>query len=429
MSGFLGRLFPAWAGPDAKIKRAIAFIQGAEFNEARWVLEDLDHPEAPALMVEAKAGLVGANLAEAQAQYAAGDRIGGEAHLALAREFGATSEQCRVARRLGRADAPAPKVEAPPPVEQVGDDPLWSLPPEDPRLRYAVLVESYPEDLRERLIELGPDFATAVLKIDDGHAADAQKGLTAFIEQDPVVRYERARAALAAGQLPAAASDLLTFGDALGHRRIGATHTAVLLGQVLLSLHRAEEALEPIKNCRKQTTNPGDQHALDAMRAHLLTSLGRLDEADTLATHLVRTAPRDMGVTRLLAQIRIAKGERGQAMGILEDGLNRCCSSPGKCGNQPLDILAVRALARLYLEDRIEPDRSRELLSDLSRHVQEPGWEDRYVAALSARNEGQPHLTDMVQRLRVNLAPKDRRHQLLSKAFSDIPTPSEPIRE
>ena len=58
---------------------------------------------------------------------------------------------------------PAPK---PVPVaddQPAGDDPIWSLPPDDPRLRFALLIERYPEHLRARMLELGADFAAAAM--------------------------------------------------------------------------------------------------------------------------------------------------------------------------------------------------------------------------------------------------------------------------
>ena len=211
--------------------------------------------------------------------------------------------------------------------------------------------------------------------------------------------------------------DLLSFGEQVGHQRIGNTHTAVLLAQILVGQGRAEEAVSPVEQARAQASTPADVHALDGTMAQLLTVLGRLEEADTLATQLVRTAPRDMSIVRLLAQIREAIGQRQQAMAILEDGLNRCCSSPGKCGNQPLDVAAVRHLVRMYLEDRVAPERTQELLSDLRKHVRQPGWEDAFISALLSRNEGQPHLREMVGRLRSNLPDQDPRLERLTTAF------------
>ena len=38
-----------------------------------------------------------------------------------------------------------------------GDDPIWSLPPDDPRLQYALHLETYPVEVRERLIPLGQE--------------------------------------------------------------------------------------------------------------------------------------------------------------------------------------------------------------------------------------------------------------------------------
>lgn len=415
----LGRIFPAFLGPEAKIDQAKAALDKGEFNDARWILGEVQHPEAESLLAQALAGLVEMNLEEARARYSSGDRAGAEEHLGIAREFGATSEQLRGARKAGRADMPAPppKKQVEPTDKPVGEDPLWSLPPTDPRLRYALTVETYPESLRERLVALGPEFAAAVLRIDDGDAASAVTALTAFVHTDPVARYERARAALAAEQRPAAASDLLAFGDAVGHQQIGQTHTLILLSQVLISLGRAEEALERVD----LELEKDDRIGLRIMAAHLLFVLGRDEEADEAATQLLREASRDMGLVRLLARIRVRRGERISAMGILEDGLNRCCSAPGKCGSQPLDLEAVRLLVQLYLEDRIEPGRVAELLRDLQRHVSRPGWEDAYIAALVARNEGHPGLEEQVAKLGNGLKPGHPGLARLKSAFGYSP--------
>ncbi len=418
MSGILGRLFPGWAGPEAKLSRARSLIDSGQHNEARWMLEGLNHPDADLLLEQAREGLVLANLEEARARYSSGDRPGAEEHLELARQFGATSDQLRSARRIGKQEAPRPETPAEPvALKTEGDDPLWSLPPDDPRLQYAVTVETYPQELRARLIDLGPEFAAAVRRIDTGHPDAAFEAIGPFVSRDPVARYERARAALAAGKGPAAASDLLSFGDQVGHQRIGTTHTAVLLSQVLVGLGRAEDALGPVQSARESASTPADVHALDGTRAQLLTVLNRLEEANTLATQLVRTAPRDMSIVRLLAQIREGLGERIQAMSILEDGLNRCCSSPGKCSNQPLDVAAVRHLVRMYLEDRVEPKRTEELLGDLRLHVKKPTWEDGFISALLARNEGQPQLDEMVSRLRSSISDGDPRQDWIGDAF------------
>ena len=151
--GFLGKLFGT--DPESKLNRARKFLDTGEYHEARWVLEGLEHPEAAPLMEAARSGLVEANLEEGRARYSSGDREGAEEHLALARTFGATAEQLRQARRIGREAMPKPKPKRTAAAEgPVGDDPIWSLPPDDPRLRYALMVETYPAHLRERLMAL-----------------------------------------------------------------------------------------------------------------------------------------------------------------------------------------------------------------------------------------------------------------------------------
>ena len=414
--GFFGKLFGT--DPESKIIKARRFLDTGEFHEARWVLEGLEHPEAEPLLSKAMAGLVEANLEEGRARYSSGDREGAEEHLALARTFGASAEQLRQARRQGRDAMPKPKPKAEPATEgPVGDDPIWSLPPDDPRLRYALMVETYPAHLRERLMALGPGFAEAALLTESGQPERALQALSSHANADDVARYERARAAIAAGELPAAASDLLRFGEVFGHQAIGSNHTAIMMVQVLTSLGRAEEALGHVLASLREAKVPSESVMLRGAEAQLLFVLGRDEEADTKATALLRDSSRDMSLVKLLSRIRQRRGMRISAMAVLEDGLNRCCSAPGKCGSQPLDLEAVRMLAALYLEDRIEPKRVDELLRDLEKHRRQPVWHDAYIAALKARNEGLPTLNGQVQQLARTLKPGDPRMNLLVEAF------------
>ena len=416
--GFFGKLFGT--DPQSKMDKAARLISDSEFHEARWLLEGLDHPQAGDLMKAALSGLVTANLEEGRARYSSGDRDGAEEHLSLAREFGATPEQLRTARRMGREAMPKPKVKQTPADEgPIGDDPIWSLPPEDPRLRYALMVEAYPEHLRERLLSLGPDFAEAALLTENGKPEEAVKALTKHVGQDDVARYERARAAIAAGEYPAAASDLLHFGDNIGHQRIGSNHTAMMMVQVLSGLGRSEEALSHIVNELSKSENPNEQIMLRSAEAQLLFVLERDEEADSKTSSLLRDASRDMSLVKLLSRIRKRRGHRVSAMAVLEDGLNRCCSAPGKCGSQPLDLEAVRMLLVLYLEDKLEPGRVKELIRDLDKHRKKPVWDDGYISALQSRNGADPQLGRQVRQLAGTLKPGDPRIAVLKNSFPE----------
>jgi hypothetical protein len=152
--------------------------------------------------------------------------------------------------------------------------------------------------------------------------------------------------------------------------------------------------------------------------ASLLFMLGRDEEADTKATALLRNESRDMGLVKLLSQIRKRRGQRVNAMAMLEDGLNRCCSAPGKCGSQPLDVEAVRMLIVMYLEDNIEAGRVDELLADLEKHSKQPTWDDGYISALQARNTADPRLKDQVMNLSRGLQAQDPRLGVLKASFS-----------
>ena len=105
------------------------------------------------------------------------------------------------------------------------------------------------------------------------------------------------------------------------------------------------------------------------------------------------------------------------AAAVLESSLQRCCT-PGKCGSQPMDVASVRMLARLYLEDRVAPERTNELLQDLKKHVQSPTWEDQYISALHARNSAQPFAPQLANQLLRQLSPNDPRRGWVERAFS-----------
>jgi len=421
--GFLARLFGT--DPEGRIARARKLIERQQWGEARRELEDLDHPDAESLLSEANDHLVSMNLDEALARIHAGEPEGAQEHLELARVFGATSDQLRAVRRAAReaaeaeaeAEAERKLAEEAASVPE-GNDPLWSLPPDDPRLRYALLLESWPESLRERLAGLGPDYARAVMMLEDGDADAAREALSPFVSDEPAARFDRARAALAAGNAMLAASDLATFGDKVGHQLIGQTHTAVLLAQLWARNGRAEQALEMVDETRKTDTGL----ALAGTRLSLLEAMGRHVDAASGAEQLLRTAPKDQGLYRLLARCRMRQDDRVGAAGALEASLAKTCSSPGKCGNQAYDVEAARMLAILYLEDQQHPERVDELVGEIRANAQQPAWEDGYIQGLLARNEGDLETAGRIgQEITGALAQGDPRRGLVERSLRALP--------
>lgn len=388
--GLFSWLFPT---PEQRLDKARAMLERGAYAQARDLAETLEVEGAAAVAAAARAGLVRLNLDEALALARAEDFDRAEEHLSLARDFddGGSAEALRLAarelrglraaaRRRSREAAEAPSTPSP------GADPVFSLPPDDPRLRYAMGLEGWPEDLRERIVALGPDFAEAASRLDAGDPGGAIEAITPFIEREPATRYERARAAQAAGRLDAAISDLSSFADAVGHRQIGGVHTGAMLGGLLLRQGRAGEALAALD--RGLAADP-ESLPMRATRAAALEALGRYAEADEAAVALVERAPRDLGLYRLMARCRLRAGKRIEAMQVLEAGLSRNCTS-GRCGAQPFDVASGRMLAQLYLEDRLDPQRAAELLGQIKAVVGSSGPFERYLDALVLRNAGDP---------------------------------------
>lgn len=421
------KIFPGF-GPEGRIRRARQALETADYHSARIELEGLEHPEAESLRKAVAAGMVRANLEEAGGRFNAGDDEGGREHLELARQFGATAAQLAEVRQARRRDrqevararqvaAAAEEAEAEPEPPE-GDDPLWSLPPDDPRVRYAVLLEGWPESLRERLLRLGPDFAAAVMHIEDGQPAAAWAALKPLAAADPVARYERGRAALLAGRPGDAAAELRLFGEQVGHCRIGNVHSAALLAEAYARAGQLETALATVEGALAIAPNEADFLSL---RASIFEAMGRLDDAESAAKRLLERAGKSMPAWRLLARVRLGRGDRPGAAAALEAGLGACCSAPGKCGNQPLDLEATRTLARLYLEDRVAPDRCADLLGQLASATEERTWDDRYLAALVARNRGEPVGATLAQRLTDELGTNDPRRKMVEQAFASAP--------
>jgi predicted Zn-dependent protease len=434
--------------PETQISKAKKLLKSGEFARARHLMEGMEHEEAQATLKAALHGLRELNLQEAVAQANAGEFERAEEHLELAEQFGSTLDDAlKDARRIVREKRAAAPVKAkrvptgggdpfgggggalpPPPsseefqeeshatkpLETKEPNSIWDLPPDDPRLAVAMAMESYPEEIRERLLNLGASFIGAVTLIDSGDPKAAIAALSDWIEKEPAVRHERARAALNDGNLALAASDLASFGKEVGHQTIGQQHTAALLAQLLTQQGRLQEGITVLDAAlKKEPKNP----QLRGTLAHLLEMAGKIERADEIARNLVSDNPSDLSLYRLMARCRIRANKRVQAMQVLESGLKTNCTS-GNCGAQAFDIESGRMLSQLYLEDRMDQKRAEGLLSQVKTGRKEHHWRDDYLEALVARNRGQADLSQLVDGLLVDVPEEDPRRILVSRAFS-----------
>ena len=436
--GLFSWLFPS---DDDRMDKAEKLLSIHDFGSARLELEGLEGARAVDLRDAAHEGLKSINVGLAVACAEAGELDSAAEHIELAANFSKSGDpEVRGARRalreararggpiappkalggggdifggaLGGGGMPMPVEGEAPAGGPEGDDALFSLPPDDPRVRFALLLESYPQHLRERIVALGPDYASAVLGIEDGHPEHAIEVLAPFVNTDIVARFERGRAANLAGRHGLAISELSQFVDVEGHIETGHYDTALLMAASMAREGRAKDALA----CLEGSLRDRPKHVgLRANRAALLEAVGRPAEADQAARDVVRDA-RHMGMYKLMARVRLKAGKRTEAMQALESGLTTCCAS-GRCGSQPFDVEAGRLLARLYLEDRVDTPRARELLGRIKRSLKSPGWFEGYLEALVARNEDGANLTDQVRMLKAGIRDDDPRAQMMAKAF------------
>ncbi|MBW2257232.1 MAG: hypothetical protein JRI25_21925 [Deltaproteobacteria bacterium] len=414
--GLLSWLFPSPADRIAKAKR---LLEGEHWADARLEVLDIDDPKAHKIVEQAEAELVRVNLDAARSWADADDEYRVLVHIELAESFhkGGLENEFRAVRRHIRELRASRSAEEKRKREEqnarlLAVDPLGLsgggsllLPPLPEGLdeedavemaaRLDLLLENYPEDLRETVGDLGPDFAQAVLDHDDGKSHLALQSLLALPQDSALVAWETARAAYALGDPAAAARTLRRFPDlAPGHRHIGQHHTAVFLAQLLAESGDVPGALRVLRDARSQEPDVGG-----FLFAQLLAVTNELQEAETVVRGLLQKNGRHLPFYSLLARIRILGGFRVEAMSALEKAMSLTCGTPGRCGYMPPDPTLVRQLATLYLEDGIETERAMELAEQARGLVQQPGWEDLYLDALAARaleSNDAPRLAEQV---------------------------------
>lgn len=416
--GLLSWLFPS---PADRVARARTELAAGRPDEARLEVLDVDHPDAAAVLAEAENALALRNLEAAIQSARSGDDVRAAESLELADRFhhGGLDERFREARRELReirndrtVAAQRAKEEAhrrlmsadplgvtggPSWLDRTADPNAFDPDHEELEARLALLVESYPEALRARVTDLGADFAHAVLDLDEGKAELAVQTLMGLPDDDPLVQWERARAAYALGDPAAASKALRAFvREAGGHHGMGQRHSATFLAQCLTETGDVAGAVRVLRSAREDDPKLGS-----VLLAQLLELQGELGEAEGLLKQVIRDAPRSAQPYALLARVRLAGGHRAGAMRALEASLEACGScAPGQCGYVPPDLTVHRMLATLYLEDGIERDRALELADVARGLVRQPVWGDLYLAALAAKATGTPEAPQLIDRLR-----------------------------
>lgn len=400
--GLWSWLFP---GPEDRIRSARAALAAGRPDHARLDVQGLEHPDAAGILVEAETALAKLNLEAAIMAGRAGDDVRAGECLELADSFhhGGLDEQFRATRaelreiRAGRDAAKAKAAQLAVPVD--ADDGTFDEEAEELAQRLALHFEGYPAPLRPDAARLGAPFAEAVLAAGGGDWPTAWTKLQALSDQEPLVAWERARAARELRDLPTAVAQLRRFAElAGGHHEVGGEHSAVWLASLLADQRDGQGALRVLRELSQSGAKVPP--AASFLQARLLAAAGELPAAEQLLRGLVAAHPKEQVLYTTLARVRLQGGHRVEAMRALEASMEACCSSPGKCGDRPPDLETHRLLATLYLEDGLETGRALELAGTAAGLVQQPTWDDAYLGALAAKAQGRTDALELARRLR-----------------------------
>ena len=392
--------------PEDRLEKARQLVERGRTAEARLELLDNPLPEAIKVLHQAENHLAKLNLEEAHRRSESGDDVGASEHLELAERFhhGGLEDAFRETRRDLRAHRlerreRAEREQAARDAQMLAtapDAPSEQYWPEDEEApegyvgnrdeleaRLALLIENYPKELRPTVRDLGAAFARSVLEIDDGHPEAALKALRALPADQPLVRWERARAQHALGQPRAARSELLELRSLTGTYLVfGTRDSGSFLAQCTAESGDLKEALVVIRDARKKLPKHGS-----VIFAQLLVANQAFEEGERVLVKLCKAHPRQAIFFLLLAQVRVRTEHKVKAMQALEAYLSNTHCSPGTCGYQPPSLGVIRTLAILYLEEGSDLTRGLELAEQARSLVEKPNWEDLYLTALAAKHE------------------------------------------
>jgi hypothetical protein len=411
--------------PERRLARARTALERKDWALARDEVEGLDGDEALSIRARARDELVTSNLEAAVSWANAGDEERVRVHLDLAADHhdGGREADFREARRVIReqretAQAKAEATKRKRDARTLSVDPLHlgpnglSVPhpsddltgpdAEEQQTRLALVIENYPETLRGAASRLGPPFSQAILDLEDGRPDLALQALLALPDDEPLVRWERARAAYGLGDPKSAAREIHQFASlASGHHPIGQTHSGLLLTQTLAESGDVQGGLRVLRDLRARDPRLGG-----FLFAQLLASTEQFEEADSTLRDLIRQHPLESAFYKLLAFVRVRTGHRVEAMRALETGLHQNACASGTCSAKPVDPDMKRLLAVLYLEDGIETKRALALMAEIPPQ-DSASWDDLYLQGLAAKAQGDTAAHEQISRTLYQATPQD----------------------
>lgn len=234
-------------------------------------------------------------------------------------------------------------------------DPAYD--PVEAEIRYSLLVDTLSDDLAARYDDRSEEFRAAYLAINDGEPAVAVVLLDSLVEaqsDDPVLRLERGRCRLMLGDAPGARQDLELAWEELGDDpldRAESLRLPSLWAEAALESADPGPVLERLHDLARPENGDPD---LTAVYGSALVQDGRLAEARRFLARAIEVFPKRPDLPLALAQVLATVDERQLAIDLLERSIAPSCAG-GNCGQPPLHLPSLRALAALHLGMRPQP--------------------------------------------------------------------------
>ncbi|MEM9291226.1 MAG: hypothetical protein AAGD01_06075 [Acidobacteriota bacterium] len=202
--------------------------------------------------------------------------------------------------------------------------------------------------------ELPLTFRQALVDLNEGQLAAATESFDQLVEEhpdDPVLRFERGRCRLLAGDIAEAAEDLEIAWEAFGDESldlVGTISVPALWAEATTAAGRPGEVIERLR----EAADPAHQNPELSYRYGLaLAASERWDETRQFFAAALEVFPSQAPFIFELAQALVHLDKKPQAVDCLETGIAPSCVG-GSCSKLPKHIPSFRLLTDLYLSDQ-----------------------------------------------------------------------------
>jgi len=252
-----------------------------------------------------------------------------------------------------------------------GPDPLTT------EMRFGALVGTLRDEVADLYLSRPLTFQKAHVDFNEGRLDEARAAYDQLIVADPddaILRLERGRCRLMAGDPVGAREDLEAAWPALGDEPLDQQEklsVPLLWADACLEMGDAEAVIQGLTDLAgfADGTEPVSPDTA-ALFGRALLAAGRVEDAVEYLRGAVEGFGLQTEATWTYADALVEHGEDDRAIEVLEGKIAPSCTT-GNCSRPPLDSFAAATLARLYLdrtpEGEMPPDRVGGLLTQIAQ--------------------------------------------------------------